>query len=339
MGRLKFLSKKDKLRLSNEQTWQLCERHALFSDTNPQLLVNPPADFQLRSHQYAWCIYAHQQAVLQRESTARVELDAFYRPAREFSQVIVFLPKEKPLLRFLLAQLNAHLPLGTEVVIVGAKDTGIKSIAKIPLRGFSPVVKGPSGNHCQLLFTQTTERHHFEPSLAFSQRDELYFLPGVFSFEKKDLGTQFLLEHLPATISGSVLDLGCGCGIISQWLSLQRSPSEITATDLSALAIAVSKKTLEHCRIPVHFCLSDGFHQLSGRYDWIISNPPFHQGKQNDYAITERFIANAKDHLQPHGRIILVYNRFLPWHQKLSEQFATVELLAENSRYAVSLAR
>ena len=71
-----------------------------------------------------------------------------------------------------------------------------------------------------------------------------------------------------------VLDLCCGSGCIGITLSKELGVF-VDASDISSDALEVAK---ENCRINganVNFYLGDLFESLNGRYDVIISNPPY----------------------------------------------------------------
>jgi release factor glutamine methyltransferase len=76
-----------------------------------------------------------------------------------------------------------------------------------------------------------------------------------------------------------VLDLGTGTGCIAISLACERKTWRITATDVSAQALAISKRNAENldCFAPqVSFVESSWFAQLQGEaFDLIVSNPPY----------------------------------------------------------------
>jgi 16S rRNA (guanine1207-N2)-methyltransferase len=80
---------------------------------------------------------------------------------------------------------------------------------------------------------------------------------------------------------------------------------------------------------------SDGLAELTGTFDWIISNPPFHKGVSNDLDIASRFFREAGTFLANRGNIVIVCNRHLPYAGWLRNHFEQVELLDENEGFAV----
>lgn len=81
------------------------------------------------------------------------------------------------------------------------------------------------------------------------------------------------LEHPFAT----VLDLGTGSGAILLSLLAERAKAIGTGTDLSAAALAVARDNARALGLEERagFQRSDWFDGVSGRFDLIVSNPPY----------------------------------------------------------------
>ncbi len=76
--------------------------------------------------------------------------------------------------------------------------------------------------------------------------------------------------------NASVLEPGTGSGAIALALAHERPTWQITATDISLDALALAQQNAAHHRLTtVRFVHSDWFTALTGRYDLIISNPPY----------------------------------------------------------------
>ncbi|RUO42950.1 hypothetical protein CWE15_05990 [Aliidiomarina taiwanensis] len=334
--------------MSLDSTWRLLQRQGIFEHHPAFLFVNPPADALVQSPHSSWRLYAHERAYQAPGTLLPSEqVSAHFEYTTQCDAAVVFLPKEKKLSDFILAQLAHQLPLHTQVYIVGPNDGGIRSFAKKAIPGFAPLQKVGSGNHCQLLTTElvhqqdfVAEQHLKKQNIVFQERQyPLAFLPGVFGEGRLDAGTAFFLEHMPASVSGRVLDFGCGSGVISYWLQQHRNLEHMMAADLSTLATSAAAHTLAACQTPYEVRLSDGFYAISETFDWIVTNPPFHQGKATDYEITSRFIAELKQHLNPGGQVVMVANSFLPWPNLLQASFQHVQTLAKNNRFTITLAR
>lgn len=73
-----------------------------------------------------------------------------------------------------------------------------------------------------------------------------------------------------------VLDIGTGSGCIAISIKYLRPEHEVTAADKSAAALKVCGMNARHLlNEPLKMVHSDLFDKLSGRYDIIVSNPPY----------------------------------------------------------------
>jgi 16S rRNA (guanine1207-N2)-methyltransferase len=74
---------------------------------------------------------------------------------------------------------------------------------------------------------------------------------------------------------------------------------------------------------------------LPRRYDAIVSNPPVHQGRADEPALGRAFIEAAANALEPHGVLLLVANRHLPYEATLAARFRALRTVVERDGYKV----
>jgi 16S rRNA (guanine1207-N2)-methyltransferase len=216
------------------------------------------------------------------------------------------------------------------VLLAGANDAGIKSVIGDVRAAIGPSVVEDYRRHSRVAHIAVPSVLPGAPSWAgepgiapgswarFMVEEgglQIAFetLPGVFSADRLDEGTRLLLAHLHVPAGASVLDIGCGAGVIGV-VAGRRGASTVTMTDVNLLAVAVARRNARLTETPTAVKAGDLYTGVGGqRYDLIVSNPPFHQGKTVDYAVPRRLIGEARDHLNPGGRLVIVANAFLPY--------------------------
>lgn len=314
----------------------------------PLLLVNPAVGMATALSQdgfrlSTWVLNAQAQTGAENE-----QFTAFLTIPQQVAGVILLVPKEKQLTAMLLANLRACLPINTPLWLVGHNETGIRSYSKQQYPGWQNFSKVASGNHCQLLLSQLNATAEFQPS-AYQQNIPLVIsdhetvnitsYPGVFSSGRIDAGTQLLLQHMPTNVAGKVLDFGCGAGVISAYLAHTRGVTELVASDINVMALAACNATLAAATtahsVSYQVLASDGLQAVSGPFDWIVSNPPFHAGKQTNYQITQQFIQQSKQKLKAGGQLLLVANSFLPYREALASSFKKVTMVVATPQFTV----
>lgn len=180
---------------------------------------------------------------------------------------------------------------------------------------------------------------------------------GGFSPGHLDIGTDFLLGAVsdfssfvdPGTSDLSIVDLGCGNGIVGLRIASDFAGTgrqiEVIATDDSALAIDATHRSWEmtevgsHATLKTHHC-----HRLAQvvpkqSVELIVVNPPFHVDRVIGDEVAWSMFVDARRSLKPGGALIVVGNRHLAYHAKLSKIFGNVESLASNKRFVVHVSR
>lgn len=72
-----------------------------------------------------------------------------------------------------------------------------------------------------------------------------------------------------------ILDLGTGSGCIAITLALEIPHAKVTAVDVSADALLVAKENAKKHHVNIELIESDMLDKVEGKYDIIISNPPY----------------------------------------------------------------
>lgn len=129
---------------------------------------------------------------------------------------------------------------------------------------------------------------------------------GVFSRTELDRGTEVLLDTLPETVNGSVLDMGCGWGIIGVAVGKHWPDTRITMADINQRACDLSRKNAQFNGVQATVIESDGYEKVLGNaYDLILQNPPIRAGK----AVIFQMFADASACLTEKGELWLVIRK------------------------------
>lgn len=260
--------------------------------------------------------------------------------------VIYRLSKEKPVVHHVIQQAARKLKAGGRLRIAGLKNEGAKSLLEYAAKtlGTAKATRKEGLAYCAELPVQTlTSRadDNYSQLQAHPKLDGYLTKPGQFGWQKVDAGSAFLIATLQAQEetfkAASLLDLGCGYGYLAlEMLNrvLPAQPETIVLTDNNAAALRSAQANSQHlpqCQV----IAADAGDEVTGLFELIVCNPPFHQGFQLSGDLTDRFLASAQRLLHPHGSACFVVNAFIPLESKAQHLFNRVVTLANNRQYKV----
>lgn len=283
--------------------------------------------------------------------TAKPDTFLLAPPVDRFDAAIIILPKGRKVARRWLLQAHQWLASSGILYLAGANDEGIQSVAKdaSELFGETNVLGYKKGSRIYRCIKSKSVDHApewtREPGIAVDTWNEfnvqirgreyvIRTLPGVFSFDHLDEGTRMMLECMQIPAGGRILDLGSGCGVIG-----------IVAADLGAGHVDLAddhllsvRSTLENLRVNniSNSCVyaSDLYKNLpTVMYDTILSNPPFHAGKNVNYEMTNQLIEQSYQRLVHGGSLIIVANRFIRYERLMNQIFNNVSILQESGKF------
>lgn len=161
--------------------------------------------------------------------------------------------------------------------------------------------------------------------------------PGVFSKDKVDFGTRILAEYMHIGKHDTVLDLGCGIGILGR-VAAEQTDEQVVLVDVNPRAVKLARmntKQLSNTEVME----SDAYQALHGmEFDVILLNPPQTAGKKLCFAL----IADAKHHLKHHGKLEVVarHNKGGETLSKhMQDVFGNMETIARKGGYRVYVSK
>jgi len=256
---------------------------------------------------------------------------------------LVHLPRGREVQRELIRLAAALLVTGGRVVLVGAKNEGVKGAVREAAKVFgrAGVVARKGGFHAALALRQPGEVAM--PEVGFTSHrvvvhgepTELIACTGAFAPNRVDGGAEVLIAGMAVASGERVLDLGCGTGLVA--LAAARRGALVVATDVSARAAESARRTVAangHDEVAVHHC--PGAERVAdASVDVVVTNPPFHAGHSVSFEASRLFVREAHRVMAPGGRVYLVANQGLDYGRWLRERFGKVETTYETSRFRV----
>ncbi len=306
--------------------------------------------------QDGWPLHQYPLQQLVCEQTFKPEFDNLQRAGltvdnhaddARYPLVLVLPPRQRDEARALFARAISRTQPGGIVVASLANDEGAKS-GESDLARIAGPVSVLSKNKCRVFWTSPLQGPA-DAALAdawamldaprpildgrFASR------PGVFAWDRIDVASGLLAAHLPGDLAGRGADLGAGYGYLAAEV-LARCPN-VTSLDLyEAEARALDLARINLAPFASHAAQAFHWHDVTcgvpHRYDFIVTNPPFHaQDGAGRPDIGRAFIAAAADALQPGGRLWLVANRHLPYEEVLNASFGTTRIVAQQHGFKV----
>ena len=221
-------------------------------------------------------------------------------------------------------------------------------------KGGARLRKGLEAFGCQV--AEDARRHHricvcarpeaplgLEPAIAAGAPREvpalgLWSQPGVFSWDRLDPGSALLLRLLPP-LAGRGADLGCGIGVLARRILEAPAVEALALVDIDRRAVDAARRNVADPRAAFAWDDVRRPGAVPEGLDFVVTNPPFHDGGAEDRNLGLAFIAAAAAALRRGGTLWLVANRGLPYEAALEAAFARVERRAEEDGYKVYEAR
>ncbi|QYK00535.1 methyltransferase [Shewanella psychrotolerans] len=267
--------------------------------------------------------------------------------------VLMKLPKNLNYFAHQLDRLSQVLPKGT-VIYIGAKAKSInKSLLELLAKHLGTATASLTWKKTRVITCISDGIVRELPAETCWTVPEYQLtisnLSNVFAANKLDIGARIMLENMPKGEFSSIVDLGCGNGILGLRAKQLYPTATIHFVDDSEMAIASARQnwqlnqldnpSLEGEQATFHWddCLT---HLNDEVYpDLVLCNPPFHQGEAITDHIAWQMFLDAFRKLNEGGILHVVGNRHLAYHVKLKRIFKNCTTVASNGKFVILQAR
>jgi len=266
-------------------------------------------------------------------------------PAEQFDLVLIKVPKTLALLEDQLIRLQALVTENTIIIAAGMIKAMPAAVWKLLEKYIGPTKPSLAKKKARLIFTELTiQRQQFKTPypVVYQLENSSYRIcnhANVFSRESLDIGTRFLLQHLPKnTKAKDIVDLGCGNGVVGLVLAELHPLSRLYFVDESYMAVASAKENFSHAfpERPADFLVADGLIEFTTEaMDLIVCNPPFHQQSTVGNQIAISMFKQAHRVLRKGGQLWVIGNRHLGYHMDLKRLFSHCTEVAANKKFVI----
>jgi 16S rRNA (guanine1207-N2)-methyltransferase len=252
--------------------------------------------------------------------------------------VMIYAPPGVVERRYTLALALRALKPGGRLDIMAHKGKGGSRLGK-ELAGFGLEVAETAKAHhrrCIVIRPETVEG--MDEAIAAGaprvvQGLDAWSQPGVFAWDRIDPGTARLAEILPP-LKGAGADLGCGFGALSTVTLRSPGVTALRLIDIDRRAVAAAQQNIEDARASFDWADVRTI-EAAGDLNFVVSNPPFHDGGSEDRRLGQAFIRKAAEMLKKGGVLWLVANRHLPYEAELDAAFKRVRMVADQGGYKI----
>lgn len=264
----------------------------------------------------------------------------------EYGLVVIKVPKTLALLEYQLINLRPCLTSSSLVILGGMIKNLPPSVWSMMERLIGPTTTSLARKKARLIITKPEPCLPLMPNpypICYPLENTHYLLrnhANVFSRDKLDIGTRFLLQYIPSDNTyRDIIDLGCGNGVVGM-IAAERNPTAIIHfADESFMAVASASDNFSRAfgqqRIAT-FTVGDGLNDFQpNSADLILCNPPFHQQHAIGDQVATGMIKQSMKILRENGELWVIGNRHLHYHRLLDRFFGSHSVIAANPKFVI----
>jgi len=263
-----------------------------------------------------------------------------------YNYVLIKMPKSLDYLLYFLDKLSTHIVENTVIIVAGMVKHLPKTTWDVLQKNLGSTETSLTVKKAKLIrvkFEKKTIKNNY-PQFFIQENTpyKIYNHANVFSKKTLDIGTRFLLQNLPQFEKiESIIDLGCGNGIVGLNLIHKYPQAQVMFTDESYMAIESARLTVSHNNIDVNnhvFKINNCLDDIAiNTADLIVCNPPFHESQNIGIQIALKMFQQSYSILKAKGYFIVIANRHLPYFAHLKRIFKKVENVASNRKFSIYL--
>ncbi len=268
-----------------------------------------------------------------------------------YDYVLIKVPKSHAWLEDILYKLQPHISPQTAIIAAAMAKNIHSSTLKLFEKIIGQTHTSRATKKARLIFssfTQNTVKPSPYPKQFELEINNKTFAisnnANVFSREKLDIGTRFLLENMPPPKPyKNIIDLGCGNGILGLVAAQQNPQATLIFTDESYMAVDSAKTNFENAfgsTRAAQFLVTDCLENIEKQSaDLVLCNPPFHQNHVVGDHIAWQMFRQAFAVLKPEGELWIVGNHHLAYHSKMKKIFGGYKVVSSNKKFSVMFSR
>ena len=268
--------------------------------------------------------------------------------SRHYDLVLFKVPKISAFLQQQMLSLAGHINENSRIIgAVMAKNLQ-RSIINSLKNWFAEAEASLAWKKARLILLKAPFQAGLQDSnnngLQYTLEDgsKIFGLSNVFSRKQLDIGSRFFLQNFPDKINPApqtIIDLGCGNGVLSLKAAQYYPLADIYAVDESYMAVESARMTLQNNlgdSPKFHFISTNILESFaSEQADLILCNPPFHQQHVVGDGIAWQMFIQSRRVLKSGGELWIVGNRHLGYHTKLKKLFGNQTLVATNNKFVI----